>query len=179
MAEHGVLPEDTLTVDPVSGGPVSTGGPERAEREPRRRRGGMALVLACTAALLLLVQSGVGRAALRAAGLSHRLPGYASLYFPDAASTPAKLGPDRELDLRFAVHSVETATRSFTWSAATWAGKVAHPLAGGSVRLAPGGTALVTRAVRVPCTARRVAVHVTLVGTSTGIDLWLACPARR
>ncbi|HUZ21097.1 MAG TPA: hypothetical protein VMU75_11070 [Acidimicrobiales bacterium] len=179
MPEHGVLPTDTLSVDPAPDRPDPGAGTEQHEREPRRHRGGMVVVLVLAAALLLLAESGAGRGVLRAAGLSQQRTGYASLSLSDPAGAPTTLGPGNELDLRFALHSAETSTRSFTWSAATWAGGVQHPLAGGSVELVPGQTALIARTVHVPCTGRRVAVHVTLVGTSTGIDLWLACPRRR
>jgi hypothetical protein len=141
---------------------------------PRDARIAIAGILAI---VLLVLQTGIGRAAFQAAGLSRPTPSFVELYFPDARALPSSLPASDHLELRFALNNVGMTTHSFTWQVSDNTGKVTLRLVSGRSAVSANGTDVVVRNIRVDCSGKRAELLVSVERTSARISLWLACPS--
>jgi hypothetical protein len=130
------------------------------------------------AVLASIFQTGVGHAVLRTAGLSQPT-GYTSLSFQHPQSLPEQLKSERaNVGTSFAIHNVTNTTRDYLWSVFLARSGRTRRVHTGSVRLASGHQAEITRSIAITCTRGLVRIVVSLKSPAESIDTWLACRPR-
>ena len=145
--------------------------------EPPRNR--MIATAGIVAIVLLVIQTGFGHSALRAAGLSRPTESFVELYFPRAQTLPSTLPASGRLKIRFAVGSVGPTTHTFVWQVSEGTGQVQLTLASGRSVVSAGRTETVVQSVHVHCSGQRTQLLVSVEHSSARITLWLACRSPR
>lgn len=131
---------------------------------------GGVVVLAC------VFQTSAGHAMLRAAGLSQKSAGYTSLSFLHPRSPPAQLKPAHGNTVTsFAIHNATSSTHDYRWSVSLVRREHTRRVYAGSVRLAPGRGAEMTRSIAITCTRGLVRIVVSLESPAESIDTRMAC----
>lgn len=126
--------------------------------------------------LASIFQTSVGRAILRTAGLSQGSPGYTSLSFLEPKSLPEQLESTRSMvEAPFVILNATNTKRDYTWSISLIRqGQVDHVYTG-SVKLASGGKAEITRSVTIKCTGGQIRLVVSLEQPAESISALMAC----
>jgi hypothetical protein len=126
--------------------------------------------------LASVFQTSAGPALLRAAGLSQEPTGYTSLSFLHPQSPAEQLTPAHGNTVTsFAVHNATGSTRDYRWSVSLVRRGRTHQAHTGTVRLAPGRRAEITRSVAITCTRGVVRIVVSLESPAESIDTWITC----
>lgn len=142
-------------------------------------RGGTIVVVAFLAIVLLVLQTGLGHRVLRAVGLSSTTTSFVELYFPDASALPSQLPPSDGVNVRFAIDNISPAARSVPWRVSESTGNRTLLLVSGNSSVPANRSVTVIQKLRMYCTGGRAQLAVAVPGSSTRIDLWLACPSHR
>ena len=139
---------------------------------------GLLVLIGGIVVLVSIFQKGVGRAVLRTVGLSQPA-GYTSLSFLHPQSLPEQLKSERaNVGTSFAIHNVNDTTHDYRWSVFLILSGQARRVHTGSVRLASGHQAEITRSIAITCTRGLVRIVVSLESPAESIDTWLACRPR-
>jgi hypothetical protein len=126
--------------------------------------------------LASVFQTSVGHAMLRAAGLSQEPTGYTSLSFLHPQSPPEQLKPAHGNTVTsFAIHNATSSTHDYHWSVSLVRRGLTRRVHAGSVRLAPGRGAEITRSIAITCTRGLVRIVVSLESPAESIGTWVAC----
>lgn len=137
---------------------------------------GLTILIGSVVVLASVFQTSAGHAMLRVAGLSQAPPGYTSLSFLHPLSLPAQPGTAQgNAVISFAIHNATSGTHDYHWSISLVGGQSTRPVHTGSVRLAPGRGAEVTRSIAVTCTQGAVQVVVSLESPAESIHTRIAC----
>jgi hypothetical protein len=140
-----------------------------------RWRGSIILV-AGLIALTSVFQTRAGQAVLRTAGLSREATGYTSLSFLHPQSLPEQLTPGQaNVATAFTIHNVTSAVHDYRWSVSLVYSGQTRRVHAGSVRLAPGRRAEITRSIAITCTQGLARIIVSLESPAESIDSWMAC----
>ena len=144
---------------------------------PHRARWRGSIILVGSAVVLASVfQTSAGHAMLRAVGLSQDPPGYTSLSFLHPLSLPGQLGTAHgNAVTSFAIHNATSSTHDYRWSISLVGRELIRRVHAGSVRLAPGRGAEVTRSIAITCTQGAVRIVVSLESPAESIHAWIAC----
>jgi hypothetical protein len=141
----------------------------------KRWWGAIALV-AVVAMAAGIGQTSAGHAILRRAGILEEPASYTSLAFLHPQSLPEQLVSKRaSIEFAFVIHNAGGTPRDYRWSVLLVHGKRARPVGSGSIRVAPGRGAAITRSANVSCTRGRVRIVVSLARPAESIDAWTAC----
>jgi len=140
---------------------------------------GLIILIGGVVVLAGVLQTSVGRAMLRAAGLSPDPTGYTSLSFLHPQSLPEQITPGRGTTVTsFAIHNATSVTHDYRWSVSlVYRGRTRRVHAG-SVHLAPGRGAEITQSIAITCAQGRVGIVVSLESPAESIDTWMACRPR-
>ena len=140
-----------------------------------RSRGLIALI-GGVVVLAAILQTNVGYAIFRTAGLSQEPPGYTSLSFlkpqslaEQLQSKHAKVGPS------FVIQNVTDTTRDYTWSIFLIRQGQASRAYTGSVILTPSRKAIITRSVTIKCSRGQIRMVVSLEHPAESISALMAC----
>jgi len=126
--------------------------------------------------LASVFQTSVGHAMLRVAGLSPEQTGYTSLSFLRLRPPPEQFRPAQGSTVTsFAIHNATSSTHDYRWLVSLVRRGSARRVLAGSVRLAPGRGAEVTRSIVITCTGGAVQIVVSLESPAESIDTWVAC----
>ncbi len=136
-----------------------------------------------TLAVLVLVvlavgiaQTSAGHSLLRKAGLFEQPASYASLAFQHPQSPP-QLSARADVPVSFVISNVGNTPHTYQWILSLAQGSLDRHVATGSIRLAPGNRAVLTRTAHVVCTQQRVNLVVSLAHPAESIHAWATCPA--
>jgi hypothetical protein len=126
--------------------------------------------------LASVFQTSVGQAMLRAAGLSQERAGYTSLSFlrPQFPAEQLKSAHGKTVT-SFAVHNATGSTHDYRWSVSLVGRGRTRQMHAGTVRLAPGRRAEITRSVAITCTRSVVRIVVSLESPPESIDTFTTC----
>ncbi len=137
---------------------------------------GLIILIGSVIVLASVFQTGAGHAMLRTVGLSRGPAGYTSLSFLHPLSLPEQLGTAHgNVVTSFAIRNATGSTHDYHWSIALVGRDLIRRVHTGSVRLAPGRAADVTRSVAVTCTQGAVQIVVSLESPAESIDTRIAC----
>jgi CelD/BcsL family acetyltransferase involved in cellulose biosynthesis len=137
---------------------------------------GLIILIGGVVVLAGVLQTSVGHAMLRAAGLSQEQTGYTSLSFLHPQSLPEQITPaQRTTVTSFVIHNATGVTRRYHWSVSLVYRGRTHRVHAGSVHLAPGRGAEITQSIAITCTRGRVRIVVSLESPAESIDTWMAC----
>jgi CelD/BcsL family acetyltransferase involved in cellulose biosynthesis len=140
---------------------------------------GLIILIGGVVVLAGVLQTSVGHRMLRAAGLSQEQTGYTSLSFLHPQSLPEQITPaQRSTVTSFAIHNATGVARGYHWSVSLVYRGRTHRVHAGSVHLAPGRRAEITRSIAISCTRGRVRIVVSLESPAESIDTWMACRPR-
>jgi len=125
-------------------------------------------------------QTSFGHAILRKAGLFEEPTSYTSLAFLHPQSLPEQLRSKRaSIGVSFVIHNAGSTSSYYQWSVVLAEGRRPRHVAAGSVRLAAGREAAITRSVEVLCTRGTLRIIVDLAHPAESIDAWTACFSSR
>jgi hypothetical protein len=125
-------------------------------------------------------QTRAGHAILRQAGLLEEPASFTSLAFSSPQSLPEQLASKRtNVSVSFVIHNTGGTPRDYRWSVLVAQGARTHHVAAGSVRVASGSEAAITRSARILCTRGQVRIVVRLARPAEFIDAWMTCWSRR
>ena len=137
----------------------------------------MIILIGSVVVLASVFQTSAGHAMLRTVGLSQEPAGYTSLSFLHPRSLPEQLRTAHgNAVTSFAIHNVTGSTHDYHWSISLVGPELIRRVHAGSVRLAPGRGAEVTRSVAITCTRGAVRIVVRLESPAESIHAWIACP---
>ncbi len=137
---------------------------------------GLIILVSSVVVLASVFQTSVGHATLRAVGLSQGPTGYTSLSFLHPLSLPEQLRTAHgNAVTSFAIHNATSGTRDYHWSISLVGRESIRRVHAGSVRLAPGRGAEVTRSTAITCTQGAVRIVVSLASPAESIHTWIAC----
>ena len=140
-----------------------------------RSRGLIALV-GGVVVLVGIFQTNVGHAILRMAGLSQGSSGYTSLSFLKPQSLPGQLQSERsKVVTSYVIHNATNTKRDYTWAIVLIRQAQADRMYTGSVSLAPGRKAEITRNVTIQCTRGQIRMVVSLEHPAESISALMAC----
>lgn len=139
-------------------------------------RGAIALV-AAVALAAGIAQTGFGHNVLRKAGLLEEPTSYTSLAFVDPRLNVIENLSARQVpvSVSFEIHNATSTPRYYQWSVFLVQRGHTHGTAAGSVHLASGRGAAITRSVNISCRRGRVRVIVKLASPAEFIDAWMTC----
>jgi hypothetical protein len=142
---------------------------------------GMAALVAVVALVAVLGQTSAGHAVLRKAGLYEEPTSYTSLAFLHPQSLLKQLPSKRaSVDVSFVIHNAGSNPRDYQWSVLVLQGQRTRQVASGSVRIASGRAAPITRSATISCTRGQVRIVVSLTRPAAeSIHAWMACFSRR
>ena len=141
---------------------------------------GLIILVGSVVVLASVLQTSVGHAMLRAAGLSLEPTGYTSLSFLHPQSRLGQLTRAHESTVTsFAIHNATSSTHDYRWSVSLVYRGRARRVHAGSVRLAPGRGAEITQSIAITCTRGRVRIVISLERPAESIDTWMACRPSR
>jgi hypothetical protein len=127
-----------------------------------------------------LGQTSAGHAMLRAAGLFQAPTSYTSLAFLRPKPLPTPLASKRAtVDVSFVIQNANGTPRDYQWSVLLDQGQRTRRAAVGSIRVASGRGAVITRSVKINCARGKVRIVVSLARPAEYIDAWTACGSRR
>ena len=139
--------------------------------------GRIVAVLALIVLAAGIAQTGAGHSLLRKAGLFEPPVSYASLAFRQPQSLPQQLASARaDVPVSFVISNAGHTPHTYQWAVSLVQGTQHRPVATGSIRLAPGHRAALTRAAHVVCTRQRVGLVVSLAHPAESIHAWTTCP---
>jgi hypothetical protein len=145
---------------------------------PQRSRLGILAtcsLLALALAGVLLAQTTGGKTILRHAGLYQQPTPFVELYFLHPQRLPiAAIRPRPRQDVSFVIRNEQHEPGTYSWTIAT---KGSAAAATGHVMLRVGKQAMISRLVRVNCSASRAYVQVTLLAPRETIGYWDSCRA--
>ena len=140
-----------------------------------RSRGLIALI-GGVVVLVGILQTNVGHAILRMAGLSQGSPGYTSLSFVKPQSLPEQLPSKRsKVVTSFVIQNATNTKRDYTWSIFLIRQAQTDRRYTGSVSLPPGRKAEITRYVTIQCTRGQIRMVVSLEHPAESISALMAC----
>lgn len=126
----------------------------------------------------IIFQTNVGHAILRTAGVSQEPPGYTSLSFLKPQSLPEKLqAKDARVGASFVVQNATNTARDYTWSIFLIRHGQTDRAGTGSVSVAPGSKAEITRSVTINCTPGQIRMVVSLEHPAESISALMVCPS--
>jgi hypothetical protein len=121
-------------------------------------------------------QTSAGHTILQNAGLFEKPASYTSLSFQNPQPLPEQLDSQRSnISISFAIHNTGDGPQGYRWSILLVQGALTRPVGAGSVRLASGRGAAVTRTVQIFCTQGQVRIVVSLARPEESIDAWTTC----
>src|SRR5580658_675899 len=124
---------------------------------------GLAAFAAVIALAVGVGQTSVGHAVLRKAGLFAEPTGYTSLAFLHPQSLPEQLGSKpTSVSISFVIHNARGAPSEYLWSVLLVQGQLTQRVAAGTVRVASGRGATITRSATILCTQPQVRIVVSL-----------------
>jgi hypothetical protein len=127
-----------------------------------------------------LGQTSAGHATLRAMGLFEAPTSYTSLAFLRPQPLPPQLASKRaNVDVSFVIQNANGTPRDYQWSVLLDQGQRTRRAAVGSIRVASGRRAVITRSVGIKCAGGKVRIVVSLARPAEFIDAWTACRSRR
>lgn len=136
-------------------------------------------VTALVAAVILtagISQTNVGHMILRNAGVTGGPTGYTSLAFSHSQILPKPLGPTpANVEVSFVIQNSGDAPRGYQWLVSLAQGPRKHDVATGSVRIAAGHGATITRYAKSSCTQGQIRIVVRLAEPAESIGAWIAC----
>jgi hypothetical protein len=125
-------------------------------------------------------QTSLGHTILRKAGIAGEPTNYTSLAFAHPQALRTQLGSrPANVDVSFAVQNTGDAPRDYQWSVSLVQGRYTRDVAAGSVRIASGHGATITRSAKSSCTQGKVRIVVSLAKPAESIDAWIACSPPR
>ena len=125
-------------------------------------------------------QTSLGHSILRKAGLFEAPASYTSLAFLHPQSPADQPGLKRTtVDVSFVINNAGGIPRDYQWSVTLAQGRRTHDVAAGSVRIASGRGATITRSAQISCAQGQVRIVVSLASPAEFIDAWTACPPLR
>jgi hypothetical protein len=134
------------------------------------------ILIGSVVVLASVFQTSAGHAALRAVGLIQGPAGYTSLSFLHPGSLPEQPAPAHGNTVTsFAIRNATSSTHDYRWSVSLVHRELTRLVQAGSVRLAPGRAAEVTRSIAITCTQGTVRIVVSLESPAESIDSWIAC----
>lgn len=127
-------------------------------------------------AIVLLVQAGPGRSALKRIGLVKPPPAFAALYFTDPVGEPVSVPVGRSrIPLSFTVGNGSQQNQSYHWSVLAVQGSKTKRLATGEVSVHQGGISVVRKTVTQTCKRGTLKVTIELASPSESIDFVASC----
>jgi hypothetical protein len=144
-----------------------------------RWRGAVVLVAVIVLAAGM-AQTSAGHAMLRATGLFEEPTRYTSLAFLHSQPLPTQLAAKRaNVNVSFVIHNANGTPRDYQWSVLLVQGQRTRSTAIGTIHIAPGRGAAITRSVAINCARGKVRIVVSLALPAESIDAWTACRSRR
>lgn len=126
--------------------------------------------------LAIIFQTNAGQAILRTVGLSQESPGYTSLSFLKPQSLPEQLpSKGAKVGASFVIQNATNTTNDYTWSISLIRQSRTDRVYTGSVSLAPGRKAGITRSVTIKCTRGQIRMVVGLEHPAESISALMAC----
>jgi hypothetical protein len=154
-----------------------TSASAQSAKFPLLARWSAAVLVAAVIVVAALAQTGFGRSALRAAGLSAAPAGYTALSFASVARIPSQLySQEALLQPSFVIRNASPADRTYSWVIVAVSGGGSHQVASGRTSVAAGASATVTRELLTSCAGAQLRLVVRLVAPRESIDYWLTCP---
>jgi hypothetical protein len=141
---------------------------------------GTAALVAFVALAAGIGQTSTGHAILRKAGLFEGQTSFTSLAFQHPQSLQEQVGSRQAaFGVSFIINNTGANSADYQWSVLVDQGPRAHRAASGSVRIASGHEAAITRSVKISCAQGRVRIVVTLARPAEFIDAWASCSSHR
>jgi hypothetical protein len=127
-----------------------------------------------------VAQTNFGHELLGKVGLFEEPTNYTSLAFLHPQALPEKLSSQQAtVGVSFLIQNNGGIQRDYQWSVLLVQGRRTRPVATGSVSLASGHGAAITRDARIFCTQGQVQIVVRLARLAESIDAWTACSSVR
>jgi hypothetical protein len=137
---------------------------------------GLIILIVGIVLLASVFQTSVGHTMLRAAGLSQGPAGYTSVSFLHSQSPAEQITRAHGNTVTsFAVHNATGSTHDYRWSVSLVRRGRTRQVHAGTVRLAPGRRAEISRSVAITCTRGVVRIVVSLENPAESIDTWITC----
>jgi hypothetical protein len=124
-----------------------------------------------------IAQTSAGHSLMRKAGLFEQPATYTSLAFQHPQSLPQLSSARADVPVSFVISNVGNTPHTYQWILSLAQGSLDRRVATGSIRLAPGNRAVLTRTAHVDCTQQRVNLVVSLAHPAESIHAWATCPA--
>lgn len=123
------------------------------------------------------LQTAAGHEMLRQVGLFEDPGGYTSLAFvhPKSVVEEQLVSQRSAVTLKFVIHNAGSTTHTYQWSVLLVRAGHARRVDTGSLSLASGREASVTRPEAIACTRGRLQIVVSLARPAESIDAWTAC----
>jgi hypothetical protein len=146
------------------------------EKHRKVRWRGAVTLIAVIALIVGIGQTSLGHEILERAGLVRQPTSYTSLAFLRPQSLPEQLSSKQTtVSVSFVIHNTDSITHDYQWSVLLVQGQHTRHVGAGSVRVASGHGAAITRPARISCTGGQVQVVVRLTRPAEFIDAWTSC----
>jgi hypothetical protein len=153
-----------------------TSASAQSAKFPLLARWSAAVLVAAVIVVAALAQTGVGRAALRVAGLSSAPAGYTALSFARVAQIPAQLySREALLEPSFVIRNASPSVRTYDWVIVAVSDGHSQQVASGRTSVAAGASTTVNRTLLTSCASGRLQIVVRLLAPRESVAYWAAC----